>query len=183
MVYAVFRKPGIRDLTRISSVFEDPIKQGAQHSDDVEYVTTPGAYFHEGRRVYEIGNWGEWQLWTASFAALNVGSEFLAAVLPLWKVGLEKPHDGIVEKRSNCFVPSGPGRNSEKKGVINDSSKFGRTYLHVEHVAAEHLTHVLIQHDPEIIELVRSIVRAPTLVDWYNGLTREQLRELDITFP
>ena len=183
IVYGVFRKPGIRDLTRIAEVFRDPVEEGAQHSDDVEYVTIPGAYFHEGRRIYEIGNWGEWQLWSAAFAALNLGSEFLTAVQPLWKVGLEKPHDGIVERRSNCFVPAGPGRHSEKNGVLSNSAKFGRTYIHVEHDAADRLTHVLIQHDPDIIALVRTILQAPTLLDWYNGLTREQLRRLDITFP
>jgi len=183
VVYGVFRKPGIRDLTRVAEVFRDLVEEGAHHSDDVEYVTIPGAYFHEGRRIYEIGNWGEWQLWSAAFAALNLGSEFLTAMQPLWKVGLEKPHDGIVERRSNCFVPAGPGRHSEKNGVLSNSSKFGRTYIHVEHAAADRLTHVLIQHDPDIIALVRSILEAPTLLDWYDGLTREQLRRLDITFP
>ncbi len=183
LVYGVFRKPGVRDLTRVPDVFREPVRQGARHADEVEYVTIPGAYFHEGRRIWEIGDWGEWQLFTSVFAALNLGSEFLSAVQPLWKVGLEKPHDGIVERRSNCFVPSGPGRNSEKKGALSDPAKFGRTYLHAEHVSAERLTHVEIQHDPDIIRLVRSIVGSPTLSDWYNSLPKEQLRDLDITFP
>ncbi len=183
LIYGVFRKPGVRDLTRVTDVFRNPIARGEQHADEVDYITIPGAFFHEGRRVWEIGDWGEWQLWTSAFATLNVGTEFLTAVLPLWKVSLEKPHDGIVEERSNSFVPPGPGHYSEKNGTLANPAQFGRTYVHVEHSAAENLTHVLIQHDANIIELVRSILLAPTLTAWYAGLDRGALRHLAITFP
>jgi pimeloyl-ACP methyl ester carboxylesterase len=183
LIYGIFRRPGVRDLTRVHDIFRDPIADGEQYADEVEYITIPGLFFHEARRVWEIGQWGEWQLWTSGFAAMNVGTEFLTAVLPLWKVSLEKPHDGIVEERSNSFLPPGPGHYSEKNGSLSNPAKFGRTYLHVEHRAAQSLTHVLIQHDSRIIDLVRSILLAPTLSDWYANLDKSASRPLTISFP
>jgi hypothetical protein len=55
----------------------------------------------------------------------------------------------------------------------------GHTYVHVIHEACQDLTHVMLQHDPNIIQLVADITLAPTLDQWYNDvLTTNKFRAL-----
>ena len=48
-IYALFRKPGVKDLTRVTAIFKGPIQAGRQFADDVENVTLPGEFFNESR--------------------------------------------------------------------------------------------------------------------------------------
>jgi pimeloyl-ACP methyl ester carboxylesterase len=179
-IYAVFRKPGIRDLTRVTEVFREPILQGRGHADAVEYVTIPGEFFHEARTFWDVGKEDQ-KLWTSGFAALNMTTELIMAA-PLWRVALRKPHDGIVEAVSNGLIPCGAGRMSEKCGTINDPARFGRTYAHVNHERCSELTHVAIQHDDEIINLVKNLCAASSIVSWHEGLTKEESRRIAVVF-
>jgi pimeloyl-ACP methyl ester carboxylesterase len=180
-VYAIFRKPGIKDLTRVASIFKDPIQKGRHFADKIEYVTIPGEFFNESRPFWDVGNGARPSIWTGGFAALGVATEILTAA-PLWRVGLQRPHDGIVEAVSNSFIPCSAGRTSEKCPTINHPDRFGRTYVHVTHECCSELTHVMIQHDPSIILVVKDLVAADSISIWYSSLDLEQSRRLRAVF-
>jgi pimeloyl-ACP methyl ester carboxylesterase len=180
-LYALFRKPGIRDLTKVTAIFKGPILAGRQFADDVEYVTIPGEYFNESRPFLDIGGSSAPDIWTGGFAALSVAAELLTAA-PLWRIALQRPHDGIVEAASNSFIPCSAGRASEKCPTINHPDRFGRTYVHITHECCSELTHVMIQHNPFIIELVKDIAASATIHDWYGNLNPEQLRGIRAIF-
>ena len=180
-VYGVFRRSGVLQLTDVPRVLHELIKTGAAYAEPVEYVTIPGAYFHEGRSVLDRGapRSGRSSSW---FRTLALSAELLTALQPVWKVNLERPHDGIVERRSNSFVPEDFGRRSEKSLTINHAPPSGRTYAHLEPAICEELTHVMIQHDPEVIEVVRSLLMAPSLEDWHRDLENRIHQRLRVAF-
>ncbi len=180
-LYAMFRKPGVKDLTRVTSIFKASIKAGSRFADDIEYVTIPGEFFNESRPFLDIGGANGTDVWTGGFAALSVAAELLTAA-PLWRIGLQRPHDGIVEAASNSFIPCSAGRTSEKCPTINHPDRFGKTYVHITHECCSELTHVMIQHNPVIIEVVKDIVASATIHDWYNDLDPDQLRGLRAVF-
>jgi pimeloyl-ACP methyl ester carboxylesterase len=180
-VYAIFRKPGIKDLTRVTTIFKDPIQNGRQFADKIEYVTIPGEFFNESRPFWDVGSGARPSIWTGGFAALGAATELLTAA-PLWRVGLQRPHDGIVEAVSNSFIPCSAGRTSEKCPTINHPDRFGKTYVHVTHECCSELTHVMIQHNPSIILVVKDLVAADSISGWYSGLDREQSRVLKTVF-
>jgi pimeloyl-ACP methyl ester carboxylesterase len=180
-IYAVFRNPGIRDLTRVTEIFREPIAQGRKFADDVEYVTIPGEFFNESRAVWDRGGRSDQKLAVAGFATLNLVTELLMAA-PLWRVGLKKPHDGIVESASNSLIPCSAGRLSEKCATINDPVRFGRTYVHVTHEHCSDLIHVMIQQDPAIVELVKNLVLADSISKWRSDMDSETSRTLTASF-
>jgi hypothetical protein len=177
IVYAVFRKPGIRDLTRVTEVFSDPIRRGAQFADKVEYITIPGEFFNESRPFLDRGDESVDKKWMSLFTGIN-GFGALLAVTPLWRVALRKPHDGIVEAVSNSLIPCEAGRTSEKCPAINHSGRFGKTYAHITHVRCSDLTHVTTQHDEVIIDLVKNIVGFESISAWYESLIENAFRDI-----
>jgi pimeloyl-ACP methyl ester carboxylesterase len=171
---AFTRQRGVLDLTQVTKVFKDQFKgQAVQNTDPIEYVTIPGLFFNETRGLFESGDWGEWKGRKNWFAPLRVGLEIWNTYLPLWKIGMEVPHDGIVEESSNRLIPAPGilGYVSEKTSQIDYPEQFSaHTYVHVIHEACRELTHITLQHDKDIIELVAEISIAPTLDQWYAGV-------------
>ncbi len=183
-LFGVFsRQQGVLDLTQITKVFKDQLTtQAVRNTDSIEYVTIPGLFFNETRGLFESGDWGAWRGRKNWFAPLRVGLELWNTYLPLWNIGIEVPHDGIVEESSNRLIPAAGilGYKSEKTSQMDFPEQFpGHTYGHVIHEACQDLTHVMLQHDPNIIQLVADITLAPTLDQWYNDvLTTNKFRAL-----
>lgn len=179
--YSIFRKPGLQQLTQVNKVFKDPIERGHMHANTVEYVTIPGEFFNESRPLFDKTGQDDRPLWSTAFGAIGLASELLN-VVPLWRVGLAKPHDGIVESASNSLIPSGSGRWSEKSAEINNPGRIGPTYFHIEHKVCDDLTHVSLQHNPDIINLVKNLAFAQNLDQWRQSLTDEEIQPLKISF-
>jgi pimeloyl-ACP methyl ester carboxylesterase len=185
---AVFRRPGILELTRVPKIFEQPIRKGEANARQVEYVTIPGTFFNESREVTDIGKWRHSSAVTAFFAFLEIGGDLLNQ-FPLWKSEIARPHDGIVEERSNALIPWGPGRNSEKSATLLEREIWGSTYAHVWIRQCDELTHVGLHSDPEVIQLVSGLAGSESLSKWFDGLApAERLRlqlkvEPDLPYP
>ncbi|MCP4151538.1 MAG: alpha/beta hydrolase [bacterium] len=175
------RKAGLRDLTQVNHLFEKHKGEYAAQADNIDYITIPATFFNNSRRMWEIGEWGESKLFKAFFASFNLGSEILSALQPLWKVTLERPHDGIVEASSNCLIPAGSARWSEKAGPINFHNKYEKkSYAHIFHIACDRLTHVKLHKDKEIIEIVYGLAFSDSLNSWYDGLSKEDAHKFDV---
>ena len=160
------RKPGIRDLMAVPTIFEEVFKSG-KYSTTVDYVTIPGTFFHKLRSDWNLpddGNIGR------LFAALNLGAAVGVALAPLFSIAMPKPHDGIVTERSNAFVPIEAGYDAEKNGSINSRSSTTPTYSHIRPRVSNELHHCNITHRQEIIELVESLARSPSLGNWLRSL-------------
>ena len=181
-VSAVFRRPGILELTRIPAIMKDAIASGEPHARNVEYVTIPALFFNEARGSLEFGEWSGTPRSTKLFATLGVGMELLS-LFPLWAPQMDRPHDGIVEERSNTLVPDAAGRRSEKRRTLTDPLQWGYTYAHVVTERCDDLNHVTLHLDPLVIELVADIAAAPSLLDWHRGLTPEQRLGVTILPP
>jgi len=166
-IAAVFRRPGILELTRVTRLLAEPIRQGEKFARDVEYVTIPGTFFNESRET-DLAS-----AWTFLFASLEVGADLLRLV-PFWRSEMARPHDGIVEEASNDLLPFGAGRLSEKRATLLDPGKYGFTYAHIRIDQCDELTHVMIHKDPEIISLVTRIAGSLSLMEWFNSLTPEE---------
>jgi len=184
-LYGIFlRKKGIRQLTDVDRLLEPLVSEGTQRLGNIDYVTIPGTFFHEGRRAWEVGQWGDGGAWKLAFAALNVASEIVEGLFPLWSVTMARPHDGIVEASSNNLIPAGPGRWCEKAAAINHAGRLGTcTYAHIEPRACDELTHVMIQRDQRVIALVADLVVAGSLPGWYKSLPATALAELRVELP
>jgi pimeloyl-ACP methyl ester carboxylesterase len=172
-VAAVFRRPGILELTRVTKLLEDPIKHGEQFARDVEYVTIPATFFNESREAFDFGQWPQARGATFVFASLEIGADILR-MIPFFRSELARPHDGIVEERSNSLVPFAAGHRSEKRATLLDPGAQGFTYAHVWIDRCDDLTHVMIHSDPEIVALVTRLAGSPSLMEWFNSLTSEE---------
>lgn len=172
-VSAIFRHPGILELTRAPQIMAKAIAKGEPAARAVEYVSIPGLYFHEGRGSLDFGHWSGTPASTKLFAGLNVGFE-LMSLFPLWAPQVQRPHDGIVEERSNAMVPEGAGRRCEKHASIADPDRWGYTYAHVSTPRCDELNHVMIHSDPAIIDLVVRLGAARSLREWQENLTPQQ---------
>ena len=144
-------------------------------------MTIPGEFFNESRVFWDRGERSDGKLSVTGFATLNFVTELLMAA-PLWRAGLKKPHDGIVESVSSSLVPCSAGRMSEKCATINDPARFGKTYAHITHECCSDLIHVQIQQDPAIVEMVKNLVLADSISKWYADLDFETSRRLKATF-
>lgn len=172
-VSAVFRRPGIMELTRISTIMKDEIEHGEPHARSVEYITIPGLFFNQGRGSTEFGDWSDTPTSTKLFAALGLGLELLSA-FPLWTPQMQRPHDGIVERLSNDLAPDDAGHRSEKERTLADARQWGYSYAHVTHRRCDDLNHVTLHQDPKIIEIVADLASARSIADWWHGLTPER---------
>lgn len=179
-VSAVFRRPGILELTRIPAIMKGAVAAGEPHARNVEYVTIPALFFNEGRGSLEFGEWTGTPRSTKLFAALGVGMELLS-LFPLWAPRMDRPHDGIVEERSNTLAPDAAGRRSEKRRTLTDPLQWGYSYAHVVTERCDDLNHVTLHLDPLVIDLVADLAAAPSLLDWARGLTPEQRLAVSIS--
>lgn len=183
-LFGIFsRKQGVLDLTQVTKVFQSRLNpQAVRNTDPIEYVTIPGLFFNETRGLFESGDWGEWRGRKNWFAPLKAGLDIWNTYLPLWKIGIEVPHDGIVEESSNRLIPSAGvlGYISEKTSQIEFPEQFSsHTYVHVIHEACLGLTHVTLQHDAEIIQLVGDIIFTRSLDNWLMDIhASEKFRSL-----
>jgi pimeloyl-ACP methyl ester carboxylesterase len=178
-VAAVFRQPGILELTRVTRLLEEPIKQGEKFARNIEYVTIPGTYFNESREAFDFGKWPQASVSTILFALLEVGSDIVRS-LPFVRSEIGRPHDGIVEERSNALVPFAAGHRSEKRATLLDRDTQAFTYAHVSIDRCDELTHVMIHSDPEIIALVTLLAGSPSLMEWFDSLTPEQRMQIKV---
>lgn len=183
-LFAYFCSEGIHDLTRINEIFKEQIRENFENALNVQYVTIPGTYFHGDRKPWDIGDWGgkDNKIWTTFFAGINVATEVLSAI-PLWKINLKKPHDGIVELESNCLIPDEAGRHSEKASSINHGKFRGKfSYAHAEHTECSELTHVMLQKNEKIIALVKEIILVDDIYKWYQKLPEKEVMSLKLQF-
>jgi pimeloyl-ACP methyl ester carboxylesterase len=176
-VYAVFRKPGVKDLTRVTSIMKEPIAKGAVNAANVEYVTIPGTFFNDTRSFWDRGSDADKRAAKAGFNFVEAGS-LLTAMWPLWRISLGKPHDGIVEEASNSLDPKQGGRHSEKQGAAVNPNRLKPTYMHVNVNECDELVHVEIQHDQVIIDLVKSLLLTADLPGWWKGLSDKELEKM-----
>jgi pimeloyl-ACP methyl ester carboxylesterase len=181
-VSAVFRRPGILELTRIPAIMKDAVAAGEPNARHVEYVTIPALFFNEARGSLEFGQWSGTTPSTKLFATLGVGMELLS-LFPLWAPQMERPHDGIVEERSNTLAPDAAGRRSEKRRTLMDPQQWGYTYAHLVMDRCDDLNHVTLHLDPLVIELVADVASATSLLDWWRGLTPEQRLSVSVLPP
>jgi pimeloyl-ACP methyl ester carboxylesterase len=77
-VTALFRRPGILELTRIPKIMKDEVVEGEPHARQVEYVTIPALFFNESRGSLEFGEWSGTPTSTKLFATLGIGMELLS---------------------------------------------------------------------------------------------------------
>lgn len=157
------RYQGLLDLTRVDKLFASHL-EAKSYDDTIDYVSIPGCFFHEGRDVEsgfrDVGRTG--------FSTLDLFTVFATGRSPFWTVRLQRPHDGIVERSSNCLIPSSYGRRSEKDRSINDIDQLEpATYAHVEAFpTCGELLHVDIHRNAEVIALVLDIASFKRLSEW-----------------
>jgi pimeloyl-ACP methyl ester carboxylesterase len=152
--FAVFpRKEGIVDLTRAGEILYD-LQRNSEHADHIDYVTIPGLFYHEAQSVWDFGR----GLAAKIFSAFRLGLGVLETMFPPLAVRLSTPHDGIVEMASNNLIPALAGRESEKKDSINLQDSTPVTYAHVETTSGRRLTHIDVQNDSDIFEVIAEIV-------------------------
>ncbi len=176
-ISAVFRKPGILELTRVTDVMAEAVRTGAHHADTVDYATVAATFFNESRSILDVGQAKEWSVAGTAFRAIQVGLE-LSSLVPLWRPAIDRPHDGIVELEGCKLAPTGPGRRSEKDAAINHPERFGDTYLHIFHEHCDELLHVTLQGNETIIEIVKGLLLATSVRDWAATRSDEEVRHL-----
>jgi hypothetical protein len=185
LLFGLFtRKTGVLDLTRVTDIFKDPIAKGLQYAKPVVYVTIPGLFFNESRAFFDTGDWGEWKRRLNLFTPLSLGIDVLNSYLPLWKIGMTVPHDGIVEASSNCLISTAQGAKSEKSPQINHYEHYQtRTYAHIIHDDCIDLTHTQIHHNKNIIDIVKNIILSDDLDQWSKSLSgTPALDTLDVRY-
>jgi pimeloyl-ACP methyl ester carboxylesterase len=151
LFFALFsRKSGVTDLTRAALIMQEH-RGGAENAIETDYVSIPGLYFHAERRWWEIQRDGAavgFTLWDA------VISRTLS-------VRMNRPHDGIVEETSNSLFDYPSGFLHEKINSTGDQrGDDPATYAHVKPGSCRALNHVQIHNDPEVIEVIASIIAA-----------------------
>jgi pimeloyl-ACP methyl ester carboxylesterase len=159
------RKTGVLDLRNVDKQFDDVLNKGGNPTNarDVEYITIPGLYFHEGRN--------RWESPSRRLTVLNVGLDLF---LPSAAIRISRPHDGIVEESSVSMLPSGSNaRWSEKDASITDRNP--PTYAHIAHATRNReLTHVMIHRDEKIIDMIKGILLSGSVQTWRDSLGRNR---------
>ena len=162
-LWGLFPKTGIRDLTRVPEIMREPIRNGSMNARDTEYITVPGTFFHTERVWWDLPSRGKMQ---QMFWAMDKKMFLIDAAL---QMTIRPPHDGIVEHASNQLQFDLPGSITEKQSaLIWKSQPEARRYLHLYLDVCDELTHVEIQHHPLIIALVKSLLLAQSLDQWWN---------------
>ena len=163
---------GILNLTRVGEVMKD-IKCPSQNTrGQTDYVTIPGRYFYPSRGVLDHDIDERWKV-KGFFVSLK-------AVLPLLGIRVDRPHDGIVEERSNCLIPDVAERTSEKRRSVRGLDRFASraewenvTYAHIVPDSAMELCHMKVTDDKLVLRLVAEIMNAKSLSMWLKNHRNE----------
>jgi pimeloyl-ACP methyl ester carboxylesterase len=173
------RKTGVIDLTQVHKQFADFVQSSQGHAKNarnVEYVTMPGLYFHDERFAWDSsGNMG-----SRALSLMNLGAEWLVLAFPSAGVHIDRPHDGIVEATSVSLFTSEPGRWSEKTASILDPAlQQPPTCAHIEHAYQNRqLTHVTLQQDDLMIDIVMGILQHGGAQAWRDQLGEDRFNYL-----
>jgi len=175
------RKAGLRDLTRVQTVYRDASRHDefdASRADAVPYVTIPGLFYHRDRRDTDPGTKGGGVLFAIGTLAVRVLAE-----VPLSGIEITRPHDGVVEESSVNMMPSDPALSSEKTEVNDDPERYGVSYCHVVPDSALDDNHMGIHADQRVAEIVRELILADSIVDWHDTLTPKDRRRTRVFRP
>ena len=172
------RSPGILDLTEVALQIQEKIKENQElvkNTDDTLYVTIPGCYFNENRHLPDFS-----QLDGPGRRYVNL-ENFLRLVeaFPSAAVKIERPHDGIVEETSNCLIPSGTGRWSEKNKSINYPESGPPTYIHITLAACDELMHsgdLAVHCAEKVVDVICDFIEAGAINAWVDQLSDEKKR-------
>jgi pimeloyl-ACP methyl ester carboxylesterase len=147
--FALFsRRSGITDLTRAALIIQNYDRAG-ENAIEIDYVSIPGLYFYAERRPWEIQH-------SSAGVAFALWDAVVSRAL---QVGMDIPHDGIVEETSNDLFDCPSAIWHEKINSIGDQrGDDPLTYAHVKPNSCRTLNHVQIHNDPEVIEAVASII-------------------------
>jgi pimeloyl-ACP methyl ester carboxylesterase len=155
------RKTGIKELTELDTVVA-PFRgsKAAAKTAHVEYVTIPGMYFNENTHWFQSGPPGT----SRGLRVLNLAMEFSAA-MPLARIALRQPHDGIVEENSVYLIPTVASRFSERKRTPADGPKLGR-YVHITHPDYLRVDHVTVQSAPRTLTILKDLLNCESVDQW-----------------
>jgi len=153
---------GIKELTQIGRTLTPLLREGAERTRHVEYVTIPGLRFHQEAAWLEAP-----PETSGGLRALAVFFGILQAI-PGLKTELRIPHDGIVEEC--CVRLSGdPTHFSERPAAGSGQTPFG-PYLHLTHPDYEAVDHVTVQRAERTIALLAELLSTPDLESWRKSL-------------
>jgi pimeloyl-ACP methyl ester carboxylesterase len=168
------KKQGVTDLTNAYAILQKYRHQRLR-ARGIDYVSIPGCYFHAERSLF--ANYSVTEIAKDIFSTVDFIATVLSVGGKLTAISFERPHDGIVEERSNKLLPTGAGRGSEIAVGFTVPNQPG--YRHVQLDACEELIHTTIQKSPQVIALVKSIIERRDLREWRDSLTDDApLREL-----
>jgi pimeloyl-ACP methyl ester carboxylesterase len=162
----VTRRTGIKELTEIHKLLEAHLSDDTQTATfAVEYITIPATCFNEnaGLLAHLKSKAGR------KMGVLPLAFDLISQAHPAWRIGLEMPHDGIVEE-SSVYLGNrgGVNRRSERLATCRGSSR-GGPYLHVRHRDFDRESHVTIQKAERTARILYEILTSPTLRDWKDA--------------
>jgi pimeloyl-ACP methyl ester carboxylesterase len=175
------RKAGLRDLTQVQKLYLEAKRAGSispSRADGVEYVTFPGLYYYSDRRTTDPGK---------SRAALpfSLGKLSVEAITFLsgTQIGIEVPNDGVVEESSVNLVSDKSGQLSEKSAGVKNPTVFGVTCCNVTPSSAYEDTHMAIQMDAAVADVIKAIMLEPSIMDWHGKLTPAEHHDIRVDLP
>jgi pimeloyl-ACP methyl ester carboxylesterase len=158
-------KTGVKELTEIDKLLNVHLNDETQRRTyPVEYVSIPATCFHEGAGWIELMGLG---------ASRGIGLAPLTMELfkahPCWSVGLEKPHDGIVEESSVYLGNRGSvTRRSERRATCKNVPDCG-PYIHIRHDDFRQESHVTIQEADRTAAILAELFKSRTLAEWRSA--------------
>jgi hypothetical protein len=140
------RKTGVKELTEIDKLLDNHLNdETLSWTYHIEYISIPATCFHEGAGWLELMGVGP----SRGIGLVPLAMELFKAH-PCWSVGLEKPHDGIVEESSVYLGDRGAvTHRSERRATCAGTPNCG-PYIHVRHHDLRRESHVTIQMSDRI---------------------------------
>lgn len=154
--------PGVNQLTQIGKTMKPLLRQGAERTRKVEYISIPGLRYNEESGWLDLPEKSSRGLRTLAMAMAFIRS------LPGMHMELDLPHDGIVEE-SCVRLSSTPDRFSERPYVGRGVSSPG-PYLHLTHPDYDSVDHVTLQQTHRTIALLADLLQSPDLKTWREKL-------------
>lgn len=175
------RKAGLRDLTRVQQLYLDALREkriSPARADGVEYVTLPGLFYYSDRRTTDPGANGSALVFSIGKLSVEAITFFSGT-----QIGIEVPNDGVVEESSVTLVSDEAGQLSEKSAGVKNPAVFGVTCCHVTPSSAYDDTHMAIQQDPAVADIIKAIILERSIVGWHGKLTPADLHEVSVDLP
>jgi pimeloyl-ACP methyl ester carboxylesterase len=165
-LWAVFsRKTGVKELSEVGEVVKEHLRNGGiTKTRGVEYISIPALYYHEEASIFRHRRRNT----SLGLRALDLGFELLQAI-PHWRVGLRRPHDGIVEASSVYLGNEGGARFSERNATCNGEPNCG-AYLHIEHLNYREEDHVSMHIAEQTITILRELFLATSTDAWRSSV-------------